>query len=546
MRSGYKISLHQLVLSLSHALDLVNPAMANHHERVAYTTLRVAEALGLSGRDKEEVVIAAALHDIGALSNREREEAVRFDSGIRHARFGYQLLLKFEPFRRPAEVVRFHHTPWEAGGGHRVDGEPVPAGAHIVHLADRVDSLLDLDAPILPQVPRICDAIRQLRGPVLVPEHVDAFLGLAGAHAFWLDLASPGIHDRLAERAPFSTVEMDLDGLLDFAGLMAQVIDFRSRHTATHSSGVAGVAAAVADLFGLAEDDCKRLQVAGYLHDIGKLAIPIEVLDKPGALSPEEWFVINTHPYHSHRILSAIDGLEDIANWCGMHHERLTADGYPFRARHNGIPLEARILAVADVFTALTEDRPYRSGMDRAAALEVLEELVQKGALDTRLVRLLGEHYETVDRCRIAAQAEAVREYREFMERLTHLDLSGARGAHRQWPVRMRAFLDGETVLSSGEVVSHQRCALGRWFYGEGRYHYGDIPEMALLEHPHRELHRLMAELVRLHEQGRRAEAEACYALVERLSDRIVDLLETIERKANGVLEADLAGSIPA
>lgn len=544
MRREYAISLHEFVLSLSHALDLVSPAMANHHKRVAYTALRVAEELGFQGKAKQDVVVAAALHDIGALSNREREAALSFDNGMHHARFGYQLLSKFAPFADPARIVRFHHVSWEDGRGREVDGEAVPMGGHIVHLADRVDALLDGDGPILQQSQRVLEQVWARSGETLVPEHVEAFARVAASESFWLDLASPGIDDLIAERTPFSPVEMDLEGLLDFAGLMAQVIDFRSRYTATHSSGVAACAAALADLIGFAEGDCKRLQIAGYLHDIGKLAIPVEILEHNGELSPEDRLAINTHSYHSYRILAPIRGLEDIAAWCGMHHERLTGRGYPFRAAHADIPLEARVLAVADVFTAVTEDRPYREGMAQEKVLATLEEMVRKHGLDAKVVGVLRAHYEVVDRCRIAAQNEAVREYREFMEGLTTLDLSGARASHLAWRERLRAFLDGERVLTREQVVSHQQCSLGRWYYSEGLHHYGHIPEMEALETPHAQLHRLVAQAVEFHEQGHRERAEACFRQMQPISEQIVGLLETIEQKAAESVAASVGNGL--
>ncbi|HKJ76972.1 MAG TPA: HD domain-containing phosphohydrolase, partial [Gammaproteobacteria bacterium] len=447
-------------------------------------------------------------------------------------RFGYQLLMKFAPFEDPARIVRFHHVSWEHGRGREAGGEPVPMTGHIVHLADRVDALLDGEGSVLQQGRRVLEQIWTGSGETFVPEHVDAFAQVAASESFWLDLASPHIDDLIAERTPFSPVEMDMDGLLDFAGLLAQVIDFRSRYTATHSSGVAACAAALADLIGFSEGDCKRLEIAGYLHDIGKLAIPVEVLEQDGELSPEDRLAINTHSYHSYRILAPIRGLEDIAAWCGMHHERLTGRGYPFRAAHADIPLEARVLAVADVFTALTEDRPYRAGMEQEKVLQILEDMVRRHGLDAKVVGVLQRHYEVVDRCRIAAQSEAVREYREFMEGLAALDLSGARASHLAWRERLRAFLDGEERLNREQVVSHHECSLGRWYYSEGLHHYGHIPEMEALEAPHAELHRLVEQAVQLHEQGRTEQAEACFQQVHPLSERIVGLLEAIEHKA--------------
>jgi HD-GYP domain-containing protein (c-di-GMP phosphodiesterase class II) len=539
MKHEINSQIHQFVFSLSQALDLINPAMANHHKRVAYIALRIAEAAGLTSQDKEDVLIAAALHDVGALSFGQMSESPGADSrryglsfNLRSANYGYQLLQKFKPFQRSAAILRFHSLPWSWGTNQEYHGETVPLGSHIVHLANLVDHLTDKDRPILQQVTRIFAEVMALQGQLLMPDHVEAFLEAADNDAFWLDLDAPDLIHLLFERAPFSVVEMTIDGLLDFAELLAQIIDFRCRYTATHSRGVGATTAILGKLIGFPEIDCKRLLVAGYLHDIGKLALPMDLLEKSAALNDAEWRLVRSHPYHSYRILAPIQGMEDIALWCGSHHERLGGQGYPFRMLHTEIPLEARILAVADVFTALTENRPYRSGLGEAESLAILADMVKQHGLDAKVCQVLKAHFAEVNQCREMAQEQALREYRQVMEGVAMLDLSAARATHRAWKQSLRAYLDGDIELPQQELVNHHDCGLGRWYYGEGLRHYGDIPEMRDLEAPHAELHSLIHTLLHHREQGRMAEAEACYPRVEPISTRIVELLHAIENQA--------------
>jgi HD-GYP domain-containing protein (c-di-GMP phosphodiesterase class II) len=424
MKQDTHVSLKQFVFSLSQALDLINRDVADHHKRVAYIALRVAESAGLTGRTKEDVVVAAALHDIGALSGASLGGARSHGQKIRTAHVGFQLLQKFKPFRVPANIVRFQCVPWAYGDNKEVQGSAVPMGSHIVHLANLVNGRVDRTRPMLEQADDLCDALMEMRGNTLVPEYVDAFLKVSANEAFWLDLNTPDLLQLMSSRTPFSSVELDIDGLQDFAELLAQIIDFRSRFTATHSSGVAACAATLAQLFGFPEADCRRLQVAGYLHDIGKLAIPSEILEKPGKLTDPEWQTVRTHPYFTYQILSSIDGLTDIACWSGMHHERLRGSGYPFRSSHAEIPLEARILAVADIFTALAEDRPYRRGLDQGAVLSIIDGMVESFELDRKVCHVLKAHYATVEHSRVAAQKMASEEYAAFMEGLVALDAS--------------------------------------------------------------------------------------------------------------------------
>jgi HD-GYP domain-containing protein (c-di-GMP phosphodiesterase class II) len=154
------------------------------------------------------------------------------------------------------------------------------------------------------------------------------------------------------------------------------------------------------------------VQLAGQLHDLGKLAVPSDLLEKPGRLEPEEFHVVQSHAFHTHRILRRIPALEEIEPWAARHHERMDGTGYPFHHRAPALPEPARVVAVADVFTALTEDRPYRAAMPLDRAQVVVEEMVDDGHLDGDVVQLLVRHRQDVDDARAVAQDEARHEYR--------------------------------------------------------------------------------------------------------------------------------------
>jgi len=547
MKRGLNVGLYQFVFSLSQSLDLINPAMANHHKRVAYIALRIAETAEITGKEKENIVIAAALHDIGALSFKRnfQEDAAAFRQrslafNLRSAHFGYQLIQRFKPFIEAARILRYHNMPWAWGSKQTTNNDEIPLGSHVVHLANLVDHMLDKKSPVLQQTAAIFSELQARSGEVLCPQFVKAFLEVSKSDAFWLDLDAPDLIHVLFERAPFSTVDLDIEGLLDFAELLAQIIDFRCRYTATHSHGVADAAALLAHHFGFPAKECKRLKVAGYLHDIGKLSIPMEMMEKPGKLTDEEWQIVRAHPYYTFRILAPIKGMEDIAHWCGLHHERLNGEGYPYRVSQTEIPLEARILAVADVFTALTENRPYRHGLDEVKTLAILEDMVKEFSLDANIVNVLKSNFEEINGSRAAAQAIALQEYKIFMDSIAILDLSGARTAHLAWKFRLRAYLDGENVLTREQLVNHHDCDLGRWFYGEGLQHYGDIPEMHSLEIPHAELHRLTHTLVHHYDHGEHDKAEACFTQLAPLSTQIVDILCVIESKAAEAMKSQI------
>jgi len=119
---------------------------------------------------------------------------------------------------------------------------------------------------------------------------------------------------------------------------------------------------------GFNEEQLGLIETAAFLHDLGKLAIPSEIIEKRGKLTADEWFIMRSHAYYTHKVLDEIDIFRVINSWASLHQERLNGSGYPFGRKNGESPMGARIITIADIFTALTEDRPYRAGMARASA----------------------------------------------------------------------------------------------------------------------------------------------------------------------------------
>jgi HD-GYP domain-containing protein (c-di-GMP phosphodiesterase class II) len=415
-----RVELLDLISPLAKTVDMMNSALARHHAQVACLASRLAEELKLSPQEKGDLVVAGALHDIGAFSLDERLDILNFEETAPdlHARAGYLLLKDFAPLANVASIVRFHHVPWNNGEGATHDGDPVPQASHILHLADRVAVLVKPDEAVLGNVPDICQAIEQGKGEVFVPEIVDAMVRLAKKDYVWMDVAYNTVETILRRTAGYRTCTLSPEELAEFAKLICRVIDFKSEFTATHSSGVAAVASSLASKVGFSPEDCKQFETAAHLHDLGKLAIPSEILEKRDALTPNERYVMRTHVYHTHRILEQIEALQTIASWASLHQERLDGSGYPFTYGEDEIPPGARLMAVADVFTALTEDRPYREGMDREQAVGVLNTMATGHELDARLVEVLIKNFDEIDKARTSAQEEASSGFAEFQAAL--------------------------------------------------------------------------------------------------------------------------------
>jgi len=401
-------SVFDFAASISEAIDLVYPALSNHHKKVAYISYSIAKEMDMPDPEVMDIVLAAILHDIGAFSIAERMCVVNamFDDSAhnQHALIGSRLLQDCKPLDHAANIIKYHHAHYTAAA------RGIPIGSYIVHLADRLSLLLNEGSEVLEQVPQIMARIEENK-KAFHPGALDALRRLVRMEYFWIEACSVSMNYVLPDRLLKIKEVMDLDVLKSFASVFSRIIDFRSRFTATHSSGVAAVALELATISGFSARECRMMEIAGYLHDLGKLTIPTEILEKDSALTCEEFNEMRKHSYYTYIILNKIKGFEQISTWAAYHHERLNGDGYPFHVKGDDFSRLARIVAVADIVTAITEDRPYRLGMDSMNAISILRGLVEESAIDKSIVDLVEENFSSINSVRKAAQEDALNQY---------------------------------------------------------------------------------------------------------------------------------------
>ena len=209
------------------------------------------------------------------------------------------------------------------------------------------------------------------------PRLAAAFATVAASADFWLGLSAGNLQEQIFALDPAqATSIVDEDYLDDIAAAFAQVIDSKSPFTSGHSERVTLFTGLIAEELALPDDERRWIKRAALLHDIGKLGVSNSVLDKPGKLDPDEWIAIKMHPVHTETILSRIAAFRELAAIAGAHHERLDGKGYPRGLKGEEIAFETRIITTADIFDAMTADRPYRAAMPVATALGVMTELV--------------------------------------------------------------------------------------------------------------------------------------------------------------------------
>lgn len=412
MLQTVSVDLGNLVLAFSDGLDMAFPSLAAHQQRVAFIAWELAKQGNLGRERCENIFIAGLLHDIGALSIEEKKAVHDIDTYDfeRHCIRGERLFQLSPWLERAAPLVRNHHLAWSRTEEAR--DAPAAVDAQILHLADDLERHIDRGVYILNQVERLLDRLQALAGNELNPDIVDLFGELAGREEFWLDLSSPRLYMLLLQKNAFSKIELDMSGIKAFAGLLSMVIDFKSSFTATHSAGVSRSVALLAEIAGMTRTEIDLMEVAGLLHDLGKLVVPNSILEKPAPLSKAEMNIVKQHTYHTFNILNMIPGFQAIAGWAAYHHERLDGKGYPFKLPEGGIDSGARIMAVADLFTAVAEDRPYRKGMKEDDIRKILRDQADLGLRDARITRLLIDNMADIKKSVARAQEAAVNLYR--------------------------------------------------------------------------------------------------------------------------------------
>ncbi len=410
-----RVNLGNALLSFSDAVDLANPSISNHQIRTAFVAWQMAVEAGFPEARVRRVFIGSILHDVGALTPEDKTRLHKFARGDveTHCIRGACLYNSCPVLTEAAQMVRWHHR------GLKDWDRPIAADevvdAQILHLADTLERWTNRDVFILHQHAELIEKIRGMARDQIHSDVVDLLLQVARREDFWLDLVSPRLYSTLLNFGPLKQEEIEIDQLFSISAFFKKLIDFKSPFTATHSSGVAACCTVLAKMFGLASKDVSLLELAGYLHDLGKLVIPNAILEKNGKLSQEEFAIMKQHTYFTYTILNSIGGLGPIPEWAAFHHERLDGTGYPFHVGRDRLETGARIMAVADVFTALAEDRPYRPGMKHKEVARILRAMADREILDSRIVTLLLENYDEVLQHVKSRQEAAGEEYRGLM-----------------------------------------------------------------------------------------------------------------------------------
>lgn len=383
-----KISV-QTVLDLLHSImHPLSPELVHHLQRTGLICWYLGNRAGFDSAAINNAWLAGMLHNIGALSKVHPFSGAHGKAFIEeHGRLGASMMSGVRFLQPVTAILETRHA--DALG---YTQNTMLNTWHLVHLADEFELWLrGIEGDYVAQRHNIVSGF--LASSPLWPSClVEALQDASHEDGFWFRLSSPSLQQVLRVISPLNDVVLDHHDFLEVCLLISNIVDKYSSFTQTHSTSVAHVAAKLAELYGCDRYTQDKIRIAGYLHDIGKLGIPLEILEKQGKLEPDEYAHMKRHSYKTLEMLHPIEELGEIVHWAARHHERLDGSGYPFRLGAAALDIPSRIIAVADVFTAMTENRPYRQGMSSEKALIILEEEASNFRLDRDIVDLLSHN----------------------------------------------------------------------------------------------------------------------------------------------------------
>lgn len=414
----HALTAAELAIAFSQGLDLAEGKPVGHAQRVCYIATALADALELESAQRSGVFFGGLLHDIGVTPagaelcrvagidesvifgpsplkgrDEDRAELVFADRDDlrealdRHTSIGADSIRSLELPEEAAIGVAAHHENWDgAGYPDGLAGEEIPLEGRILAVADVAEVIIGEQFSSLVARRHFHSSIAQYSGVQLDPRIVTLLLELAKSDEFWLGLYSEDLAATLTAMRGAGDGRKSRRRVTRFAEVFAELADAKGDHTAGHSRHTADNADRLAQAIGLDLGHIEMIRIGALLHDVGLLGVPARILTKPDILSVTEMQLMRQHPANSEMILQELPGFEEVAVWIARHHERPDGKGYPEMLVGDDIPMESRILAIADVYAALMSDRPHRGALSPSDAKQVL--LGAAGTqLDPELVR---------------------------------------------------------------------------------------------------------------------------------------------------------------
>ena len=384
-------------LNITNVLKTVNSAYERfdkdaclHSLQVAYLTLKICKNMDMDEDTKNSLVIAAYFHDFSAEKTNMCDSLDKYEKGNavkEHCILGYLLFKFLLPKSDICKFILYHHNTYDVD--YIINDIENPLESNIIKLADDISiyNIFNRQA----SVNDVIDFLNE-RSYMYNPNYLNRFLDTNAKMAienvlnesykenFWKEV------DLLNYKV--ITIE-------DIILCLAFIIDCKCDITNFHSLSVSNTSCMLGKYFNLSENEYYNLKIGSLLHDIGKIAIPNEILKKEGPLTKAEFEIMKQHVVYTYEILSNLKH-EQILNIASNHHEKLNGKGYPRGL--SDLTLSEKIVAVADIFVALIQKRSYKDGFSKDKVIEILSNCANKGEIDGEVVKKVIENYDYLEK----------------------------------------------------------------------------------------------------------------------------------------------------
>lgn len=366
----------------------VDERLLHHGERVAYILLKMlSDSTKYTQMQIGEICILGMFHDIGAYKTDEIDLMVQFetDNVWDHSIYGYLFLKHMSPMGKRGEAVLYHHYDYEKLKNVESDYKDI---ALMINLADRIDILTQGHKGELS-----IEMIKPHSGKKFDPEHVELFIKANVKYDIIGGLKRGEYMDEVAKNVEsmiFTEREID-----QYLRMLAYSIDFRSEYTVMHTINTVAFGVEIARKMGCVKEELGKIYFGALLHDIGKISIPLEILEYPGKLSNQAMTIMRTHVEITEEIIAGIVD-DDICQIAIRHHEKIDGTGYPYGLKGDELTESQRIVAIADVISALIGKRSYKEAFPKEKILTILAQMSKDGKICPKVCQVVIDSYDEI------------------------------------------------------------------------------------------------------------------------------------------------------
>ncbi len=383
------IASHEIVLLCSHALKCYDNRLMDHGTRVAFLAEKIYNELELDFiLEKDKIFLLSVFHDIGAYKTEEIDKMVTFETVDvdAHSIYGHLFTKYLTPLSQFSEVLLYHHASKDM----LKDVDPlIAAYAQLVHIADRVD--IGILSGFKDEV-----LVKNVNGTGYFDEkYILALEKAVKKGEFDSDKFPSCVEDWSRNKA--KSLELSKEEVDSYLEMIIYSMDFKSNVTMVHSVNTVSIAVFLAKHFGFNKEEIEDIYYAALVHDIGKIAIPQGILESKGRLEKDEMEIMRQHAKLTGEMLKGVFS-QNVIDYAKNHHEKLNGSGYPLGLSADEIDLPTRIVAVADVLSALLGNRSYKTGYSWEKTIFILEDMASQFLLDVDVVNVVISEKEQLQR----------------------------------------------------------------------------------------------------------------------------------------------------